>query len=56
MRTLLVELAVLIQARMSGSQLEWHAHRRAALESGLADEICDALREVYGTYEETSIT
>jgi 4-carboxymuconolactone decarboxylase len=37
-------MAVLIGARVSGSQLEWHAHRARAREEGLSDEICDALQ------------
>jgi len=41
----LVELAVLIEARVSGSQLEWYAHREAARKAGLAHGICDALRD-----------
>jgi 4-carboxymuconolactone decarboxylase len=41
----LVEMAVLIRARFSFSQLEWHAHRKAAAKAGLDDAICDALRE-----------
>jgi 4-carboxymuconolactone decarboxylase len=40
----LVEMAVLVGARISGSQLEWHAHRIRAREEGLADSICDALQ------------
>jgi 4-carboxymuconolactone decarboxylase len=41
----LVEMAVLIRARFSFSQVEWYAHRRSAAEAGLDDAICDALRE-----------
>jgi 4-carboxymuconolactone decarboxylase len=37
-------MAVLILARVKGSQLEWYAHRIRAREEGLADEICDALQ------------
>jgi 4-carboxymuconolactone decarboxylase len=37
-------MAVLIAARVSGSQLEWYAHRRAAGEAGLSDAVCDALQ------------
>ena len=40
----LVEMAVLIRARASSSQFEWYAHHRPALEAGLADEICEAIR------------
>ncbi len=40
----LVEMAVLIRARFSFSQLEWYAHRRAAAEAGLDEAICEALR------------
>lgn len=39
----LVELAVLIGARVSGSQLEFWAHRRRALAEGLPDSVIDAL-------------
>jgi 4-carboxymuconolactone decarboxylase len=41
----LTEMAILIGARITGSQFEWHAHHRRALEEGLPEEICDALRE-----------
>jgi 4-carboxymuconolactone decarboxylase len=37
-------MAVLILARVKGSQLEWYAHRIRAREEGLADEVCDALQ------------
>jgi 4-carboxymuconolactone decarboxylase len=37
-------MAVLILARVKGSQLEWYAHRLRAREEGLADAICDALQ------------
>src|SRR5215471_18457956 len=40
----LVEMAVLVGARLSGSQLEWYAHRIRAREEGLSGEICDALQ------------
>ena len=40
----LVEMAVLILARVEGSQPEWYAHRSRAREEGLADGICDALQ------------
>jgi 4-carboxymuconolactone decarboxylase len=40
----LVEMAVLIRARWSSSQLEWHAHERRGREEGLRDEIVEALR------------
>jgi 4-carboxymuconolactone decarboxylase len=41
----LTEMAILIGARVTGSQFEWHAHERRAREEGLEEEICDALRE-----------
>jgi 4-carboxymuconolactone decarboxylase len=41
----LVEMAVLIRARFSFSQLEWVAHERRALEETLSPQICAALRE-----------
>lgn len=41
----LVELAVLISARVSGSRFEWYAHRRRAEEEGLSPAICDALAQ-----------
>jgi 4-carboxymuconolactone decarboxylase len=41
----LVEMAVLIGARVSGSRFEWWAHHRRALEEGLDEGICDALRQ-----------
>jgi 4-carboxymuconolactone decarboxylase len=41
----LTEMAILVSARLSGSQFEWWAHERRAREEGLAGEICDALRE-----------
>ena len=40
----LVEMAILISARLSGSRFEWWAHHRRALEEGLDAGICDALR------------
>jgi 4-carboxymuconolactone decarboxylase len=40
----LVEMAILIRARFSGSQLEWWAHRSRAEEAGLHDAVCEALR------------
>jgi 4-carboxymuconolactone decarboxylase len=40
----LVEMAVLIAARVSGSQLEWYAHRQMARDFGLSDAVCDALQ------------
>jgi 4-carboxymuconolactone decarboxylase len=41
----LTEMAILISARVSGSQYEWYAHHRRAREEGLAEEICAALAE-----------
>jgi 4-carboxymuconolactone decarboxylase len=41
----LTELAILIGARVSGSQFEWAAHERRGREEGLEPEIVDALRE-----------
>ena len=40
----LTEIAILIGARVSGSQFEWWAHHRRALEEGVPEELCDALR------------
>jgi 4-carboxymuconolactone decarboxylase len=40
----LTEIAILIGARVTGSQFEWWAHHRRALEEGVPDELCDALR------------
>ncbi|MEA2178043.1 MAG: 4-carboxymuconolactone decarboxylase [Solirubrobacteraceae bacterium] len=40
----LTEIAILIAARISGSQFEWWAHERRALEEGVEQETCDALR------------
>ena len=37
-------MAVLIRARASFSQFEWYAHHHPALEAGLAEEICEAIR------------
>lgn len=41
----LTEMAILIGARVSGSAFEWHAHEPRARQEGLAQEVCDALRE-----------
>jgi 4-carboxymuconolactone decarboxylase len=41
----LVEMAVLMRARVSCAQLEWFAHRSRAREEGLSDGICAALQE-----------
>jgi 4-carboxymuconolactone decarboxylase len=41
----LTELAILIGARVSGSQYEWYAHERRGREEGLEQPIIDALRE-----------
>ena len=41
----LIEMAILIGARVSGSRFEWWAHNRRALEEGLDPRVCDALRE-----------
>jgi 4-carboxymuconolactone decarboxylase len=41
----LTELAILIGARVSGSDYEWAAHERRGREEGLEPEIVDALRE-----------
>jgi 4-carboxymuconolactone decarboxylase len=40
----LVELAILIRARVSFSQFEWYAHRDRAEEVGLSASVCEALR------------
>lgn len=37
------ELAILVTARFWTAQYEWYAHRKLALEAGLAPAICDAL-------------
>ncbi len=39
------ELAILVTARSWGSQFEWWAHARFALEGGLRSEIVDAIAE-----------
>jgi 4-carboxymuconolactone decarboxylase len=39
----LKELAIIVTARHWSAQYEWYAHRRLALEAGLAAEICDAI-------------
>jgi 4-carboxymuconolactone decarboxylase len=39
----LKELAILVTARHWTAQYEWFAHRRMALEAGLAPAICDAV-------------
>lgn len=41
----LKELAILVTARHWTAQFEWWAHRRLALEAGLAPAICDAIAE-----------
>jgi 4-carboxymuconolactone decarboxylase len=41
----LTEMAILVGARVSGSEYEWQAHQRRALEEGVEPAICDALRE-----------
>ena len=41
----LTEMAILIGARVAGSEFEWWAHERRAREEGLDGDICDALRE-----------
>jgi 4-carboxymuconolactone decarboxylase len=40
----LVEMAILMRARVSCSQLEWWAHESRAREAGLDAGVCDALR------------
>jgi 4-carboxymuconolactone decarboxylase len=39
----LKELAILVTARHWTAQFEWYAHRRLAVEAGLATAICDAI-------------
>ncbi|MGA3306210.1 MAG: carboxymuconolactone decarboxylase family protein [Stellaceae bacterium] len=39
----LKELAILVTARHWGAQFEWYAHRKFALEAGLAPATCDAI-------------
>jgi 4-carboxymuconolactone decarboxylase len=41
----LTEMAILIGARVDGSQFEWWAHEPRAREEGVSQEVCDALRE-----------
>lgn len=41
----LKELAILVTARHWTAQFEWYAHRRLALEAGLAAAICDAIAD-----------
>jgi 4-carboxymuconolactone decarboxylase len=41
----LTEMAILIGARVSGSQFEWAAHERRGREEGLEPEIIEALRD-----------
>jgi 4-carboxymuconolactone decarboxylase len=41
----LKELAILVVARHWTAQFEWYAHRRLALEAGLAASICDAIAD-----------
>ena len=50
----LTEIAILIGARHSGSQFEWWAHHRRALEEGVPEELCDALRRGAGPTGSTS--
>jgi 4-carboxymuconolactone decarboxylase len=40
----LTEMAILIGARVTDSQYEWWAHHRHALEAGVPEELCEALR------------
>lgn len=40
----LSELAILVTARVFGSEYEWHAHKPHALDAGLAPEIVEAIR------------
>ncbi|HXP12984.1 MAG TPA: carboxymuconolactone decarboxylase family protein [Stellaceae bacterium] len=39
----LKEVAILVTARHWGAQYEWYAHRKFALEAGLAPAMCDAI-------------
>jgi 4-carboxymuconolactone decarboxylase len=41
----LVEMGILVAARVNFSQLEWVAHVERAREEGLSEDICAALRE-----------
>lgn len=41
----LSELAILVTARVFGSEYEWYAHKPPALAAGLAPEIVEAIRE-----------
>jgi 4-carboxymuconolactone decarboxylase len=39
------EIAILLTARHWTAQFEWYAHRKLALEAGLAASVCDAIAE-----------
>ena len=41
---LLSELAILVVARFWGSEFEWHAHKRIALEAGVSAQAIEAIR------------
>ena len=38
-------MAVLIRARVESSEFEWLSHHHRALEAGLSEDVCNALRE-----------
>jgi 4-carboxymuconolactone decarboxylase len=44
LKTDLVEIAILCVARVWGSEFEWHAHKRIALEKGVKPEIIESIR------------
>jgi len=40
----LTEIAILVVARHWGSEFEWHAHKRIALDAGVAPELIESIR------------
>ncbi|HEY5622538.1 MAG TPA: carboxymuconolactone decarboxylase family protein [Gammaproteobacteria bacterium] len=53
LRTELVEIAILCVARVWGSEFEWHAHKRIALEKGVRPEIIESIRKAQRPQWET---
>jgi 4-carboxymuconolactone decarboxylase len=41
----LVEMAVLMRARVESSEFEWYSHHQRGLAEGLSEAVCEALRE-----------
>lgn len=41
----LYELAIILTARHWTAQFEWYAHRRAAIQAGIAPAVCDAIAQ-----------